>query len=91
MDEEAVGPERVRGRGGCGGGPVEEGEGILGDGLGGGVGVPGEGEENGIDVAVGHRAGREGGGERLPCRPRLVRQVVGDVLRRRMCGGREQR
>jgi hypothetical protein len=50
------------------------------------VGVPGEGEENDIDVAVGHRAGREGSGERLSCRSRLVRQVVGDVLRTRMCG-----
>jgi len=45
---------------------VEEGEGVLGDELGGGVGVPGEGEENGIDVAVGHHAGREGSEERLP-------------------------
>jgi hypothetical protein len=81
VDEEAVGAEGVGGRRRRrrGGGPVEEGERVPSDELrgGGGVAVLGKGEEDDVDLV----GSGEGGGECLPCRSRMVREVMGDALR----------
>ena len=77
VNEEAIGVEGVGGGsadsgGGGGYGSVEEGKGVLGDGLGRGVGAPGKGEKYDVDMAVGRRGGDAGGGECLPSHPWLV-------------------